>query len=177
MRQYPEAYTDYLCYFHGERDYFECHEVMEEFWKEHPEDPRRLTYVGLIQIAVGLYHSRRGNRAGAVKMLQSAANNLQAEDVRSLGLDDVELQARIGQAWLAIEDDHFQFEDVNLPISDPELLRHCLAICEQRGLVWQAPSRMSDVMLIDKHTRRDRSEVIEERARQQSIRKEQGEKR
>ena len=36
MTQYPEAYTDYLCYFHGARDYFECHEVMEEYWKEHP---------------------------------------------------------------------------------------------------------------------------------------------
>lgn len=171
MKQYPEAYTDYLCYFHGERDYFECHEVLEEFWKEHPDDPRGMTYVGLIQIAVGLYHSRRGNVKGAVKMLQSAAKNLQPDDVRSLGLDDVELRARIEQAWQAIGHDLFQYEDMNLPISDPDLLKRCLEICDQRGLEWQAPSRMVDEMLIHKHTRRDRSEVIEERARQQEIRK------
>ena len=31
---YPEAYIEYLMYFHGNRDYFECHEVLEEYWKE-----------------------------------------------------------------------------------------------------------------------------------------------
>lgn len=177
MTQYPEAYTDYLCYFHGARDYFECHEVMEEYWKEHPKDPARLTYVGLIQIAVGMYHSRRGNYAGAVKMLQSAANNLQSEDVRTLGLDDVELQARIEQAWQTIGTENYLFEDMNLPISDPELLNLCLELCQLKGWNWQTPSPMSDEMIIHKHTRRDRSEVIEERARQQVIRKELGENR
>ncbi|NQX63181.1 DUF309 domain-containing protein [Paenibacillus qinlingensis] len=177
MTQYPEAYTDYLCYFHGARDYFECHEVMEEYWKEHPKDPARLTYVGLIQIAVGMYHSRRGNYAGAVKMLQSAAKNLQAEDVRTLGLDDVELQARITQAWQAIGTENYRFEDMNLPISDPELSNLCFELCQLKGWGWQTPSLMSDEMIIHKHTRRDRSEVIEERARQQVIRKELGDTR
>lgn len=171
MTQYPEAYIEYLCYFHGERDYFECHEVMEEFWKEHPEDPRNRTYVGLIQIAVGLYHSRRENLAGAVKMLRSAMRNLQPEDVRSLGLDDAQLRSRIAQVLEAIESENYQFADLNLPIVDPALLEACLAICEQKGLIWEAPSQMSDLSLIEKHTRRDRSEVIEERARQQAIRK------
>ena len=100
-------------------------------------------------------------------MLQSAAKNLQAEDVRTIGLGRCGAAARIEQAWQAIEHDNYQFEDMNLPISDPELLNLCLELCQQRGLEWQAPSRMSDEMIIHKHTRRDRSEVIEERARQQ----------
>ena len=87
MKPYPEAYIDYLLYFHAQRDYFECHEVMEEFWKEHPGDIRSRTYVALIQIAVGMYHIRRGNRNGAVKMLQSAGRNAEAPHVLSLGLN------------------------------------------------------------------------------------------
>ncbi|WNR42316.1 DUF309 domain-containing protein [Paenibacillus roseipurpureus] len=171
MTQYPEAYISYLCYFHGERDYFECHEVMEEFWKEHPDDPRKPTYVGLIQIAVGLYHSRRGNVAGAVKMLRSALRNLKHEDVHSLGLQDEELRDRISQVIEAIEGENYQFKDMNLPIVDDELIEACLAICAEQGLTWEAPSQMDNEMLTLKHTRRDRTEVIEERARQQAMRK------
>ncbi|SDN84331.1 hypothetical protein SAMN04487897_105121 [Paenibacillus sp. yr247] len=174
MEQYPEAYTNYLLYFHAHRDYFECHEVMEEFWKEHPGDERSRTYVALIQIAVGMYHIRRGNRTGAVKMLQSAEKNAQAAHVSSLGLDAVKLQELINQTWNQIERDGYRYEDINLPITDPKLIACCLEESTRRGLTWQAPSPMADELLIQKHTRRDRSDVIEERARQQQIRKEKG---
>lgn len=174
MKPYPEAYTDYLLYFHAERDYFECHEVMEEFWKEHPGDVRSKTYVALIQIAVGMYHIRRGNRSGALKMLQSAGRNAQVEDVRSLGLDAEKLQELILQTWTSIERDGYQYKDINLPINDQDLITWCMKECERRGLTWQAASAMEDELLTQKHTRRDRSEVIEERARQQQIRKEKG---
>ncbi|MGG1514998.1 DUF309 domain-containing protein [Paenibacillus oryzisoli] len=177
MGQYPDAYVQYLVHFHGERDYFECHEVMEEFWKEHPGDPRSGTYVGLIQIAVGLYHSRRGNRAGAVKMLGSALTNLQPADVRTLGLDAEELERRIRSTLAAVQGDNDVYVDMNLPITDPGLLQQCQAICRDRGLVWEAPSSLENDSLIHKHTLRDRTDVIEERARQSRLRKEQGEAR
>jgi predicted metal-dependent hydrolase len=174
MKPYPEAYTDYLLYFHAQRDYFECHEVMEEFWKEHPGDERSRTYVALIQIAVGMYHIRRGNRTGAVKMLQSAERNAQAAHVSSLGMDAQKLQELIHQTWSQIERDDYRYEDIDLPINDQELTALCLDECKRRGLTWQMPSPMADELLIQKHTRRDRSDVIEERARQQQIRKEKG---
>lgn len=174
MKQYPEAYIEYLLHFHAERDYFECHEVMEEFWKEHPGDERSRTYVALIQIAVGMYHIRRGNRMGAVKMLQSAQRNAQAEHVTSLGLDPDVLDPLIGLTWAQIERDGYLYQDINLPIVDADLIAFCQSECERRGLTWHAPSRMADIELIQKHTRRDRTEVIEERIRQQQIRKEKG---
>ncbi|TXK85109.1 DUF309 domain-containing protein [Paenibacillus sp. N3.4] len=174
MKQYPEAYIDYLLFFHAERDYFECHEVMEEFWKEHPEDERSRTYVALIQIAVGMYHIRRGNRLGAVKMLQSAVKNAQYEHVLSLGLDPMKLEEIVTWEWKRIEMDNHFYEDINLPISDPELESWCLNECSKRGLTWQAASRMEDELLIQKHTLRDRDEVILERARQQQLRKDKG---
>lgn len=174
MKPYPEDYLEYLLQFHAERDYFECHEIMEEFWKEHPGDERSRTYVALIQIAVGMYHIRRGNRTGALKMLQSALRNAQAEHVASLGIDAAGLELLLQQTLVQIEQADYCYADIDLPIVDAELLAQCIAECQRRGLTWQAPSRISDIELIQKHTRRDRSSVIEERARQYLIRKEKG---
>lgn len=51
---YPQAYIEYLEYYHGARDYFECHEVLEEYWKENPSSPLSAAWVGLIQLAVAM---------------------------------------------------------------------------------------------------------------------------
>lgn len=32
---YPTAYIKYLFHFHTDRDYFECHELLEEHWKQY----------------------------------------------------------------------------------------------------------------------------------------------
>jgi predicted metal-dependent hydrolase len=29
---YPQAYVAYLAEFYGSRNFFECHEIMEEYW-------------------------------------------------------------------------------------------------------------------------------------------------
>jgi predicted metal-dependent hydrolase len=50
--------------------------VLEEYWKSVPDSPLRQAWYGLIQIAVALYHHRRGNIAGARKMLESAIHNI-----------------------------------------------------------------------------------------------------
>lgn len=103
MTNYPSAYIDYLVYFHGDRDYFECHEVLEEYWKEHPGDPLSGIYVGLIQVAVALYHQRRGNRNGAVKMLKQAIRGLHNPLVEQLGINGEQLQARLKQRLEELE--------------------------------------------------------------------------
>jgi uncharacterized protein len=174
MNRYPQAYMDYLVHFHAERDYFECHEVMEEFWKEHPDDPRSRTYVGLIQIAVGVYHQRRGNRAGAVKMLTSSLTNLEAQHVEGLGLDFGGLIDMFRDRIAGLKADQSnKYEDPNLPIKDQALLEHCIRLAELQGLHWGKPSDCENRGLIHKHTLRDRSEVILERERQAQIRRKQ----
>ncbi|UJF36039.1 DUF309 domain-containing protein [Paenibacillus hexagrammi] len=173
MKPYPEAYLDYLIFFHAERDYFECHEVMEEYWKQHPTDERSKTYVGLIQIAVGIYHERRGNTAGAVKMLQSAIRNLNAEHTASLGLSASELEHVVMERIALIQegDRNRSFTDINLPIADPELVQYCEAKCQEQGLTWQSASDLQNPALIHKHTVRDRTPVIREREAQILLRR------
>ena len=75
---YPEAYIEFLMYFHGNRDYFECHEVLEEYWKEVDPGNRSSHWVGLIQVAVGFYHYRRGNLAGALRTFHKAIKNIES---------------------------------------------------------------------------------------------------
>ena len=104
MDAYPEAWLDYLFEFHATRDYFECHEILEEYWKSVPEgDPDRGVWVGLIQLAVALYHHRRGNRAGALKMYRGAAARLRPEALDRLGLDGEATRAIAAEAARRIE--------------------------------------------------------------------------
>lgn len=165
MSSYPDAYIQYLVHFHGDRDWFECHEILEEYWKSQPQDDRSKAWVGLIQIAVGLYHQRRGNRAGALKMLESAQRNLDLHVMAGLGLDAQLTMTGIQERCKEIElsDSALPFTDLNLPIADRALLNHCLERCERMGLQWEAPSRLEERQLIHKHTLRDRTEVIETR--------------
>ncbi len=52
----------------NEREFFDCHEVLEAYWKQQSEPDKQLTQ-GLIQIAVAYYHVLRENRSGALKLL------------------------------------------------------------------------------------------------------------
>ena len=57
-------------------DYFECHEVLEELWRDEPTS-LRLFYQGLLQVAVGCYHlTVRHNRRGALSKLQAGLEKL-----------------------------------------------------------------------------------------------------
>lgn len=33
---YPTEYIQFLIHFHGDYDYFECHEILEGYWKTKP---------------------------------------------------------------------------------------------------------------------------------------------
>ena len=59
----------------NEREFFECHEVLEEAWT--PErGPRRLFLQSLIHVAVGFYQCRRGNLEGATRQLRKGLRKL-----------------------------------------------------------------------------------------------------
>lgn len=52
----------------NKRQFFECHETLEEAWIEET-DPLRYLYQGILQVGVGFYHLRRGNFRGASGLL------------------------------------------------------------------------------------------------------------
>jgi predicted metal-dependent hydrolase len=55
----------------NEREFFECHEVLEELWNDQQEPEKQLTQ-GILQIAVAYYHYLRGNYSGTCKLFHRA---------------------------------------------------------------------------------------------------------
>ncbi len=72
----PSAFYDALALLHA-GEYFECHEVLEELWRQEPTS-LRLFYQGILQVAVGCYHlTVRHNRRGGVNKLREGLEKLQ----------------------------------------------------------------------------------------------------
>ena len=67
-------------------EFFEAHEVLEDLWQEY-SGPDRTLYQGLIQVAVALEHSLRGNPRGARGVLESARRRLEAHLPVGAGFD------------------------------------------------------------------------------------------
>jgi len=128
--RYDPLYVRFLHYFNKERDYFECHEVMEELWLEEGRSP---LYQGLLQVAVGLYHARNGNFSGAVKLLTAAVEKLERYPEHRLGIDLDKLIAdsRAYLAQLRESGEEFQFYDLDVAITDPELAGLVAAVVEK----------------------------------------------
>ncbi|WP_110113020.1 DUF309 domain-containing protein [Bacillus sp. CGMCC 1.16541] len=159
---YPQPYIDYLVHFHGDRDYFECHEILEEYWKE---TERKKIWVGLIQLAVSLYHQRRNNYGGAYRMLKSAISILEQEleDVSRLGLNHHSLFLILKERLSLIEKNQ-AYKSLYLPIEDETLLTLCMNRSSEKNIIWWSNSDLTNTMLVNnRHTLRDRSDVIAER--------------
>lgn len=169
---YPEPYIEYLVYFHGPRDYFECHEVLEEFWKEKKAGERDEYWVGLIQISVALYHHRLGNFRGAKKLLNNAINIVQhnRDSYEQLGLHYEQLLRELKTRLQHLIKEE-PYKSMNLPLTDVDLLKKCETLCENYNCSWGDPSNLDNPYLIKKHTLRDRSEVISEREKQRQLKK------
>lgn len=118
---YDRLYVEFVYYFNIERDYFECHEVLEELWLEEGRNP---LLQGLLQVAVGLYHHANGNVSGAVKLLTAALEKLEPHSDVVLGIDLAKLR-RDSAAYVAklhrIEEAPFAPYDLDIVILDSQL--------------------------------------------------------
>jgi len=84
------------------REFFECHEVLEEAWT--PErDPRRLFLQSLIHMAVGFYHHTRGNPVGAIRQLRKGLRKIAAYLPAEEGVDTARLEQEARSVLEAIE--------------------------------------------------------------------------
>jgi predicted metal-dependent hydrolase len=70
----------------NEREFFACHDVLEEVWSETLGEDRQF-YQGLIHAAVCLFHFQEGNLGGARKMYSSAVKYLRDYPPRHRGID------------------------------------------------------------------------------------------
>lgn len=165
MYSFPLPYLSFLVHFHESHDYFECHEVLEEYWKEKTDQSRDSVWVGLIQTAVSLYHHRRGNLAGAKKLAAKALKILKKRksELTELGIDSEAFINQLEHRLQEIKEEK-TFTEMAIPFADKEVVeqyRRFHASC--------APSFLKEdpSYLYNKHLLRDRSHVLA--AREQSL--------
>lgn len=150
-------FVDYCAYFNGNEDYFECHEVLEEYWKDVAPGDKEHVLVGFVQIATGLYHWRRGNVIGATRMLKKARHNLlqneQSSFVEFVALEQLLLQ--IDKALFQIASDN-SFTGFQFPLTNFEL--EALVTKRMKSL----PHEKLE-FLVNKHMLRDRTSILRQR--------------
>jgi predicted metal-dependent hydrolase len=121
MSEYDRLYVAFLYYFNDQRDYFECHEVMEELWLEEGRNP---LYQGLLQIAVGLYHHLNGNPSGSIKLFSAGLDKLAPYPAHTLGID-LGLLVKDSEVYLGkllkLKEEPFLPYDLDIRILDQEL--------------------------------------------------------
>lgn len=157
---YPKEYIEYLAEYNGSRDYFECHEIMEEYWKEHPHSEHLASWLVLIRIPVCLYHARRGNWTGASKLMGKAVMEADAKSFDQLGLDGkklVESLKSTAENWRKPEP---TYADIELPIVDSDLREAAMKRCLELGYRWGISGLEAGDNVIHRHLTRDRSEVV-----------------
>ena len=75
---------------HGE--FYEQHEALETAWRAEPRPVRKL-YQAILQIGVACYHLERGNRTGALRLLERGLRKLRPFAPVCLGIDVARLIA------------------------------------------------------------------------------------
>ncbi|MBU8879180.1 DUF309 domain-containing protein [Bacillus sp. FJAT-29790] len=161
---YPKEYIEYLVHFHGDRDYFECHEVLEEYWKSVSPKNKHSIWVGLILLAVSNYHHRRGNFGGAERTMQKSIDilNKNHQQLAELGLNAEKLFKELPSLLRDISLGA-NYLDYDMPIQDLSLITTCKEICNRRSLTWCKKSDLDNKEIVHRHSLRDRSPVIQER--------------
>ncbi len=158
-----ERYIKYLCHFHFDQDFFECHEILEEQWKLELNDQYKKVWLGLIRLSVVLYHYRRRNFTGAKKLFRHVITFSNDSNLLEMaGIDQLRFQQIISDLQLNLQNET-EFHPFDLPINDQELIERYQNQKENYS------SFTED--LINKHSTRDRTDVISERLKQLELRR------
>jgi len=99
----PPLHPDFLrgIALFNEGDFFQCHEVLEELWKQVHGDERTF-YHALIQAAVCVYHWSRGNLVGVRGLHEHCVEKLDQLPPRYRGIDLARLRRDLDRFVAAV---------------------------------------------------------------------------
>ena len=106
MRQCHESPPDQLLQAirqFNSRQWFECHETLEDLWIGEEGEVRDL-FQGILQVAVALHHWRNGNYEGAVILFNGGAKLLGRVSDACLRVDVARLSADATRMRVALEE-------------------------------------------------------------------------
>ncbi|MGV3464587.1 MAG: DUF309 domain-containing protein [Heyndrickxia sp.] len=154
--RFPNAYIQFLIHFHGDRDYFECHEILEDYWKQTEPGNRNSVWVGFIQLAVAQYHYRRENDIGAKKLLKKSIKILKQrqKELTYLGIDTNNFYLLLESLRTSYENGKV-YKNINLPISNPQILSICKKECDNLGMEWCSEDEHISDLIVHRHLYKD----------------------
>lgn len=157
---YHPLFLQFIVYFNDNQDYFECHEVLEEYWKEQENFSKDHPLTGYILMATGLYHWRRGNTVGASRTLNKAITRFREMPVQfddyleEVSIDEIIIQLEHCLTRIELGEYFYTFQ---LPISS-ELE---VEAEKSKSLIVLLPKNSASV--IHKHMQRDRTDILLQR--------------
>lgn len=153
-------FVKFIVYFNGNQDYFECHEVLEEYWKSLPNGNKAHPLTAYILLATGLYHWRRGNEEGALKTLRKAEDKFRTfSNQDSEYAEELDFEQLLDDVQRSIVNLEQNMEFRPFPLKVSAKLQQ---FAEQAKPSMELLPSNSDA-LIYKHMLRDRSDILLER--------------
>jgi predicted metal-dependent hydrolase len=84
------------------RDWYECHETLEDLWIGEEGEVREF-YQGILQVAVALHHWKNGNFGGAISLLNGGLTYLSHVSAVCQWVDVADVIAAVGRVREALE--------------------------------------------------------------------------
>lgn len=163
---HPTFHTSFVAFlkqFNETFDYFECHELLEDYWKEVSPRHKNHALTALILLATSMYHWRRGNLNGAIKTMRTSMSRMEVTK-DSPFFENLNIQKLTEDMKDALElmTSNQKFQGITIEVTNPILqsLVHDIDIETNEDLHF----------LIHKHMLRDRSEILEQREREKKKR-------
>lgn len=149
-----KLFIQYLIHFNNEKDYFECHEVGEEYWKSLAPKDKMHPLTGWIQLAVGMYHWRRSNYPGALRSFIRSRAKLADAGIWVEGFDHDQLIKDLNNAIAAVTERE-PFGHFDIPVDSEALQASIAQYMLEHPLEAQEPH-----YIMHKHRLRDRTSII-----------------
>ncbi|TQR08032.1 DUF309 domain-containing protein [Psychrobacillus soli] len=156
-------FVQFLKEFNDTHDYFECHELLEDYWKEVSPAGKDHPLTAFILLSTSMYHWRRGNFTGAIKTMIGSMRRLE-ETFPSAYYETIDYDKLMQDATHSINlmNEKKIFQQFKIELMNDQLQRLVSAL--------EIPSSSDLHFLTHKHMLRDRSEILIERERQKKRR-------
>lgn len=157
------SFVQFLKEFNVSHDYFECHELLEDYWKEVAPRQKQHALTALILLSTAMYHWRRRNLVGAIKTMKTSINRLN-ETSNSIIFDKINIEKLKLNMRISFElmQQLKEFQSFSIDIISADLLDQVNEL--------QLPEMENLHFLTHKHMLRDRTDILEEREKQKKRR-------
>ena len=163
---FDSKFVHFIKEFNETKDYFECHELLEDYWKEVAPRQKVHPLAALILLSTSMYHWRRGNYLGASRTMNSSITRMK-ETIHSPFFETLNIDKLLedtANAYQSIQD-HKPFSAFQIVVQHESLLNLIQELTVEQ--------EENQHFLIHKHMLRDRTEILEEREKQKKRRDDQ----